>query len=291
MPRAPVPRALAPRAAALWLLSIGAASSAAQEAAEAAFATRIPGTTFELRMVPIPGPGGDGADPAFWIAAHEITWDAFDAFVFEELEPALPEGVDGLSRPTKPYITADRGFGHDGYPAGSVSLRAASAFCEWLTLHTGRTWRLPTAAEWTRAALGGARGPWHHGPSAEGLAAVAWFKDNARRKTHPVGSLAPNGFGLHDVHGNVAEWVTTEDGGVLMGGSFFDRAPDLAVTASQAPTAAWNRSDPNLPKSVWWLADAPFAGFRVVCESPPAASGGVAPDRDADPDPDAETSR
>ncbi|WP_419191542.1 formylglycine-generating enzyme family protein [Engelhardtia mirabilis] len=260
----------------MGLLGVAIAGQAPMDGAGGGFATRIPGTTVDLAMVPIanPAPAGEarGEEPAFWISATEVTWDMFDAFVFEQLEAELPEGVDAMSRPTKPYITADRGFGHDGYPVGSVSLRAARGFCEWLTLHTGRKWRLPTAGEWTHAALGGARGPWHHGSSAEGLEAVAWFKDNARRKTHPVAGLAPNGFGLYDVHGNVAEWVETEDGaGQLMGGAYLDRAADLAVMAAKTPTSAWNRSDPNLPKSVWWLADGPFAGFRVVCESPPPA--------------------
>lgn len=261
--------------------SLGASrgeSAARVDDGASGFATRIPGTTVDLALVPIPAADPAEDAPAFWIGATEVTWDMFDAFVFEELgdDNPLPDGVDAMSRPTKPYITADRGFGHDGYPVGSVSLVAARAFCEWLSLHTELQWRLPTEAEWTRAALGGARGPWHHGASAEGLDKVAWFKDNARRKTHPAGSLEANGFGLHDAHGNVAEWVETEDGkGALKGGSYLDRAPDVAVMASKAPSAAWNRSDPNLPKSVWWLADGPFAGFRVVCEGPPAAESGV----------------
>ena len=258
------------------MAGVGAALTVRSPSADDDFATRIPGATVDLTMVAIPNPEPEAAGPAFWISATEVTWDMFDAFVFEQLaEVELPAGVDAMSRPTKPYITADRGFGHEGYPVGSVSFKAAGAFCEWLTLHTGRTWRLPTEAEWTRAALGGARGAWHHGTSAEGLEEVAWFKDNARRKTHPVGELTPNGFGLFDVHGNVAEWVVTESGGgLLKGGSYLDRAPDLAVIASKTPAAAWNRSDPNLPKSVWWLADGPFAGFRVVCESPPPPAEG-----------------
>jgi len=259
--------------------------TALEVALDGEFATRIPGATAELAMVPIPSADPADEQPAFWISAHEVTWDAFDAFVFEEFESELPEGVDAMSRPTKPYITADRGFGHEGYPVGSVSLAAGRAFCEWLSLHTGRTWRLPTADEWTRAALGGKRGPWHHGSSAEGLEAVAWFKDNARRKTHPVGSLAANDYGLFDMHGNVAEWVETDDGvGALKGGAYLDRAPDLAVMAAKTPTSAWNRSDPNLPKSKWWLADGPFAGFRVVCESPPPADD-AADDSQAPTDP------
>jgi sulfatase modifying factor 1 len=259
---------------------LGWLPAAAQEsAAPAAFEQSIPGSTATLRLVPIPAATGTGADGeplalgGHWISTTEVPWEVFDAFVFEEFGAATPPGVDALARPTKPYITADRGFGHDGYPAGSLSLASAQAFCDWLSFHTGRVFRLPSEAEWTHAALGGATGPWHHGTSAEGLGAVAWFRDNARRKTHPVGSLAPNGYGLFDVHGNVAEWATSADGrGRLCGGSYLDRAAEVAATARLVPSAAWNQSDPNLPKSPWWLADGPFAGFRLLCETAPPAT-------------------
>ncbi len=220
------------------------------------------------------GPTGNGpvesGQPALWISSREITWDAFDAFVFEQAAPEDAEGAEALARPTKPYITADRGFGHEGYPACSISLKSAQAFCVWLSARSGGQWRLPTRDEWSRAALAGGAGPWHHGRRPEGLDKYAWFADNSRRKTHPVGALEPNALGLFDVHGNVAEWVTTDDGkGRLMGGSYLDRASDATATSERVPSAGWNMSDPNLPKSPWWLADGPFAGFRVVCTEPP----------------------
>ena len=82
----------------------------------------------------------------------------------------------------------------------------------------------------------------------------------------PVSSFAPNAFGLYDVHGNAAEWVAE---GWLVGGSYGDEAADLAFGKRKKTTPAWNASDPQIPKSTWWLADAPFAGLRVVCEVAP----------------------
>ncbi len=273
------------------------------------FRQRIPGSLFELPMVPIPagqvtdGEGEKRAVGGYWMSAVEVTWDAFDAFVFEELRADLPDGVDALARPTKPYISADRGFGREGYPVLSVSLASAQAFCDWLSAHTGRRWRLPDEIEWTHAALAGGPGPWHgarhgawyraeaepafDGRSAAGLEHVAWFRQNAGGSTHPVASLAPNAFGLYDMHGNVAEWVTTADGrGLLAGGSFLDGANQVAASARKRPEARWNASDPNLPKSRWWLADAPFAGFRVIAEPIPEPTAeptpGSADGRDED---------
>jgi hypothetical protein len=53
---------------------------------------------------------------------------------------------------------------------------------------------------------------------------------------------------------------------VLRGGSFLDPAGEVGCAPRKFPSPAWNASDPQFPKSRWWLADAPFAGFRVVCE-------------------------
>lgn len=255
------------------------------------FQQAVPGAQAKLEMVPIPAAtvrdaaGAEHTVGGYWMATTEVTWDLFDAFVLGQDGPELPPGVDAVARPSKPYITADRGFGREGYPALSIGLPAAQAFCEWLSAHTGRTWRLPSALEWQHAALAGDEGPWHgsgapsadaarayDGRSVVGLDAVAWFRDVTKRRTHPVASLAPNAFGLHDMLGNVAEWTTSADGkGRLFGGSYQDRAEDVTARSEKRPTAVWNASDPNLPKSRWWLADAPFAGFRVLCETAPAA--------------------
>lgn len=222
---------------------------------------------------------------AFWISTTEVTWDAFDVMLFRLDEPEAMRGepeesgegghdADAFARPSKPYVAVDRGFGHNGYPALSMSLRGADAFCAWLSAKTGRRYRLPTEAEWEHAALAGSTGPWCFGDDEAELARFAWHAANAERKTHPVGELAPNAWGLHDVHGNVGEWCTTvdEEGrrrGVLRGGSYQDEPERVRADAVKRPRASWNASDPNVPKSPWWLADGPFVGMRVVCDDEP----------------------
>ena len=67
--------------------------------------------------------------------------------------------------------------------------------------------RLPTEAEWERAARGGTDMPYFNGYSYTDLERVGWFRSNARDKTHPVQQKEGNDFGLYDVHGNVEEWV------------------------------------------------------------------------------------
>jgi len=190
-------------------------------------------------------------------------------------------GPDAVLRPTKPHIVTDRGFGHAGYPALSLSARGAQSFCEWISAVSGRRYRLPTEAEWEAACRANAPpgtppdAAWSCGDDPATVPDFAWHRENSGRKTHPVGSKAAGALGLHDLHGNVAEWCLAADGtAVLKGGSYRDPLKALRIDARQVPVPAWNQSDPNLPRSKWWLADAPFAGFRIVCDgdaTPPAA--------------------
>ncbi len=258
------------------------APSAPQAAAPAAESARtlagfeflVPGTTAKLAFAPIPAGEVQGADGnrvavgPFLAATTEITWDMYDAFVFA-MERAETESdpPDAFARPSKPYILMDRGFGHAGYPVISVSFRGATEFCRWLSARTGKHVRLPTEAEWTHAARGGSPGE----PDAAALEASAWSAANSKTRgrlsTKPVGKKAANGYGLHDVLGNAAEWTVGADGkGVLRGGSFKDPADKVAVSARLPDDPAFNATDPQVPKSVWWLADGPFAGLRVVCD-------------------------
>jgi len=225
----------------------------------------IPGTALSIELVEVPL---DGAHRLLF-GRTEIPWEVLDVFVHGlDEKPTTPnEAVDAVTRPSKPYISMDRGFGHHGYPAISVSHRNAVEFCRWLSAKTGRQFRLPTRAEWTKACERSAVEPGDR-------TAHAWCAENARRKTHPVGTLKPDASGLCDMLGNAGEWVSDgDDTFVVIGGSFRDAAEQLGCEAAKANDPAWNASDPQIPRSVWWLADGGFIGFRVVCEPAPEGNG------------------
>ena len=96
----------------------------------------------------------------------------------------------------------------DDYPVEKVSWADVQVFIEMLNRKTGQRYRLPTEAEWEFAARGG---------SAQvipaDLANGAWYRKNAGESTHPVGQKEPNGYGLHDMLGNVWEWCSDWDWG------------------------------------------------------------------------------
>ena len=224
---------------------------------------KIDGTLVSFEMLLVPG--GDGVQP-FYIGVTEVTWDMYDVFALE-LDQGAPRGkADAIARPSNPYGAPDYGWGHAGFPVMSVTRAAAEAFCAWLSLKTGKAYRLPTEAEWARAAQLAA------GPALTDATrdAIAWHRGNADGRTHAVGTKSPDGLGLFDLLGNVGEWIVPADAAlVLRGGSFRD-APDTIGVASRAVQApSWNETDPQLPKSKWWLSDAPFAGFRIVRSAGP----------------------
>lgn len=247
-----------------------ATTAAPASAPPAPFRQSLPASAFAFEMMPIPA-SADGSIKPFWIGATELTWEAMDIFVYRLDEEAAPPGVDAVSRPSKPYIPPDRGFGHEGYAAISISFESAQAFCAWLSAHTGRRYRLPTEAEWEHAARCGAPrdAALPAGVTPETLGEFAWTRDNADFTPHPVAKKKPSAWGLHDMLGNVQEWTIAPDAtGVCKGGSYKTHAKDLSIGARSVQDAAWNASDPQVPKSRWWLSDAPFVGLRLVCDSP-----------------------
>ena len=237
-----------------------------------AFTESIAGTAVAMDVMRVPGCGDV---KSFFAARLEVPWELFDAFLYhlDQKAGSSTAESDAVTRPTKPYVAVDRGYGHQGWPAISMSSKGAVQFCEWLSKKTGRTYRLPTVAEWECMAKGS-------GVAAAAVAEHAWTAADAKNASHKVGTKKADALGLSDLWGNVAEWCTTADGGFcILGGSFKDKAIDPSAMKPIPETEDWNESDPQFPKSVWWLVDGPFIGMRVVTSdaAPTAPAAPAAP--------------
>jgi formylglycine-generating enzyme len=91
-------------------------------------------------------------------------------------------------------------------PVESVSFHDVKKFIEKLNVMTGKSYRLPTEAEWEFAARGGIESKNYRYAGSDDLNKVAWYDKNAQHKTHSVGKKLPNELGLYDMNGNVWEW-------------------------------------------------------------------------------------
>jgi formylglycine-generating enzyme required for sulfatase activity len=280
----------------------------------------IPGTDVKFDMVPIPGgtyirgspPDEEGREDdegpqhpvtvgPFWMGKMEVTWDEFDLFAQStilkhdtdklDLKKREEEAkADGVTRPTPPYTDMTFGYGRKGYPAICMTHHAAMEYCRWLSAKTGKTYRLPTEAEWEYACRAGSTTAYFFGNDTSKLGEYAWYVENADATPHPVGRKKPNPWGLYDIHGNVAEWcidhywkdaykvydstqpvlapviLPTERRfpHVTRGGSWDDGAEELRSAARRPSHREWLRQDPQRPQSIWWLTEAVFVGFRIV---------------------------
>ena len=95
-------------------------------------------------------------------------------------------------------------------PVGGVSWYGANAYCKWLSAKTGKTYRLPTEAEWEYAARGGLAGKKYPWGDAEPDGSYSNYKieGDGYKYAAPVGSYQANGYGLQDMAGNVYEWCS-----------------------------------------------------------------------------------
>jgi len=220
----------------------------------------IRGSDVAFDMVWIPAGG-------FWIGRSEVTWDEYLSYCDFELAGAVPPGVDAVSKPSKPLDWApfDHDWGAGRRPALGMSWNAAREYCRWLSLNTGREYRLPSEEEWQLAAGRGGEGP---------LYERAWFDQNSGGKTQEVGRKAANENGLYDVLGNLWEycagpWSRDEPGrAVLRGGSWQDPPETLTPGARLAFDDDWTLEDPSFPPGVWWVPGGAHLGLRVLRPGP-----------------------
>jgi formylglycine-generating enzyme required for sulfatase activity len=288
-----------------------------EESAMQPYSLRIPGSRATYEMVPIPGGefvmGSPESEPGrksdegpqirvavepFWMGKFEVTWNEYELFMYPNEEKKIRDFLgfqaeenavaDGVTRPTTPYVEMSFGMGKDGYPAISMTQHAANKYCQWLSAKTGHFYRLPTEAEWEYACRAGTTTAYFFGDDPSLLDEYAWFEENSNWKYQKVGKKKPNHWGLHDMHGNVAEWTLDQYnpnyyqeliGGVVSSpwnkatepyphsvrGGSWDDTPELLRSAARRPSdRVWKQQDPQLPKSVWYHTDAQFLGFRIA---------------------------
>ena len=223
--------------------------------------TRIPAGSFRSGRLagengsPTDRPGERAViDRPYLMGMHEVTNAQFRRF--------RPEHDSGYYEGRDASGTLDA----DGLPAVRVSWNDAKAFCEWLSDQpaeraAGRTYRLPTEDEWERAARGG-RGwkyPWGDRWPADpgGVNLLEEATADGHAMVAPGGSYPPNPYGLHDLAGNVWEWVAAEyaprPAHKIVKGASWDHHSRLRQRVAGR--------DHLPPASTWY-----DVGFRVICE-------------------------
>jgi formylglycine-generating enzyme required for sulfatase activity len=236
------------------------------------------------------------SEKPFWMGKFEVTNEQFKLFAPDhdshvEGKLGYQFGVQGypLDRPRQPVVR--------------VSWRQAMGFCRWLSQKTGRTFTLPTEAQWEYACRAGTDTPFYYGGMDSNFAGFAnladatirqfaseaytlykvvrgatvydhWVPRDARFNdgclvTADVGAKQPNAWGLHDMHGNAAEWTRSAD----MPYPYRDSDGRNAITRSGSRIVrggSW-RDRPRYCRSgsrlgYRWYQPVFNVGFRVICE-------------------------
>jgi formylglycine-generating enzyme required for sulfatase activity len=169
------------------------------------------------------------------------------------------------------------GFKGDDLPVETISWVECQEFLKKLSKKEGKTYRLPTEAEWEYACRAGSTTLYFSGDDEARLEEFAWFNANSEKKTHPVAQKKPNARGLYDMHGNVCEWcqdhigeypkdtVTDPTGAEtgerpLRGGSWSDASTKCRSAFRDCHTEGYSGAKANDHRN----------GFRVVGELAPS---------------------
>jgi sulfatase modifying factor 1 len=199
---------------------------------------------------------------AFRLAAHQVRNTEYALFLRHAGK--LP-----------PPFWRDSNFNHPQQPVVGVSWHDAVAYCAWLTASTSRPYRLPTEAEWERAARGGVEGalfPWGDVPPES----LPNYASRWQTGPEPVGQSSPNAFGLFDICANVHEWCAD-----WYDPNFYAVSPDRNPRGPQSGTRRASRGGSwrhhikvtrcaarsSIPPQFQY-AD---YGFRVACGAEPTA--------------------
>lgn len=248
------------------------------------------------------GPPHTVALDSFYLCTTETTQALFLAFYeetvsekkefatgasAETVKPAPKADVDAITGPTPVYGDLTMGYSQQ-HPALGMTWHNAVTFCRWLSQKTGKTYRLPTEAEWEYACRAGTAHARGLTDAAQKVEDVAWFEDNADMEIQVVGQKQANPWGLHDMLGNVCEWVhdfygekayveaakttpaknpmgpKTGDVHVARGGDYGTAKEDLRCAARIFEEDWWRFGDPQIPKSRWWMPELDIIGFRVA---------------------------
>jgi len=216
------------------------------------------------------------------------------------------QAVDAISGATPPWGDPSQGWGMGKRPAITMTWKASQTYCRWLSQKTGKNYRLPTEAEWEYACRAGSEGEFFFGgkpsdyeqkgflgkifgTSSDTINDYVIWNGNSEGKTQLPERVKPNLFGLLNMLGNVKEfcsdwhageaWTEVKNGEfnpqgpatgkehVVRGGSFRSGVEDVQIGSRDFTRhEEWLKTDPQIPKSIWWYSDCNDVGFRVVCE-------------------------
>ncbi|EMB18565.1 Formylglycine-generating sulfatase enzyme [Rhodopirellula europaea 6C] len=216
----------------------------------------------------------------FWMGKLEITMEQYMPYrqlYYAHRKAAFRKGyerpgfdeVDGVSSPTDVY---DYSFhfefaGASDSPVPTTSQFAARQYTKWLSLVCELDYRLPLRSEWQHACVSGQK------PELLVDDVAVHFENTETVETIRAGTKLASSLGLHDMQGNVSEWVIEDTattglfrGHVAIGGNFNLDAKDCQCGSILRSTEDWWDEDPDYPPSPWWATsdESRATGFRII---------------------------